>query len=90
MISAKTAWNKVQHEAALIGPAIREGLHIMNQHKPLLAFLALTTVFGAVANHNAPLEVLGDGLSVAGWAALPYCWGRAMIARAGGGRTPSP
>lgn len=81
MTNLSATWNRIQHEAALIGPAFREGCHTLKEHKPLVAFLTLATAFGAVANHGAPTEIIDTALTVAGWATLPYGWGRAALAQ---------
>jgi hypothetical protein len=86
MNSLSATWNTIQREALLIGPAFREGSSSLKEHKPLLAFLALATVFGAVANHGTPTEIVDGALTMAGWATLPYGWGRAAIAQKGPSR----
>lgn len=81
MIGLSATWNRIHHEAALIGPAFCEGCHALKEHKPLVAFLALASVFGAVADHAASTEIIDAALTVAGWATLPYGWGRAALAQ---------
>jgi hypothetical protein len=81
MISLSATWNRIHHEASLIGPAFREGCSSLKEHKPLIAFLALATVFGTVANRGTPTEIIDTALTAAGWAMLPFGWGRAAIAQ---------
>jgi len=83
MTGLSATWNSIQREATLVGPAFREGCRSLKEHKPLVAFLALATVFGAVANHGAPTEMIDAALTIAGWATLPYGWGRAALAAKG-------
>jgi hypothetical protein len=83
-------WDKARHETGLIVPAVRRGLGAMNSHKGLMGFLALTTIFGAVADRGSPHELLGMAVTAAGWLSLPYCWGRAVLSRDSAASSPLP